>query len=173
MPELSCTIYESPLGKILLAADRGAGALAGLWFCDGRHLPGIPAECSENCSVFDQTRNWLDLYFGGARPNFSPRLKLSESPFRRRVQEILLEIPYGETRSYKDIAEQIARETGRKMSAQAVGGAVGHNAISIIVPCHRVVGSNGKLVGYAGGIFRKLALLELESGNQWADLWRK
>ena len=109
------------------------------------------------------TKKWLDLYFSGEEPNFTPKLKLEGTEFRRDVWKILLEIPYGETLSYKDIAEKLmASGKYERMSSQAVGGAVGHNPLSIIIPCHRVVGTSGSLTGYAGGLARKVRLLELE-----------
>lgn len=116
-----------------------------------------------NLAVFDQTRRWLDLYFSGREPGFTPALNPAGSAFRRAVWEILLKIPYGKTTTYGQIAREIAAARGlAKMSAQAVGGAVGHNEISIIIPCHRVVGTHGSLTGYAGGIDRKIKLLQLE-----------
>ena len=117
----------------------------------------------KNLAVFDQTRRWLDLYFSGREPGFTPALNPVGSAFRRTVWEILLKIPYGKTTTYGQIAREIAAARGlAKMSAQAVGGAVGHNEISIIIPCHRVVGTHGSLTGYAGGIDRKIKLLQLE-----------
>lgn len=113
--------------------------------------------------VFDSVRRWLDGYFQGSCPDFMPPLFLSGTPFQRVVWDILSRIPYGTTVSYGDIAAEVANRLGKKrMSAQAVGGAVGHNPIAIIVPCHRVVGSDGSLTGYAGGLWRKKYLLELE-----------
>lgn len=113
--------------------------------------------------ILEDTKKWLDLYFSGEEPNFTPKLKLEGTEFRREVWKILLEIPYGETLSYKGIAEKlIASGKYERMSSQAVGGAVGHNPISIIIPCHRVVGTSGSLTGYAGGLARKVKLLELE-----------
>ena len=115
----------------------------------------------KNLAVFDQTRRWLDLYFSGREPGFTPALNPAGSAFRRAVWEILLKIPYGKTTTYGQIAREIAAARGlAKMSAQAVGGAVGHNEISIIIPCHRVIGAHGNLTGYAGGIDRKIKLLQ-------------
>lgn len=115
----------------------------------------------KNLAVFDQTRRWLDLYFSGRKPSFMPTLNPAGSAFRSAVWEILLKIPYGQTTTYGQIAREIAAARGlAKMSAQAVGGAVGHNEISIIIPCHRVVGTHGSLTGYAGGIDRKIKLLQ-------------
>jgi methylated-DNA-[protein]-cysteine S-methyltransferase len=155
--------YESPLGGITLASD--GEALIGLWF-DGQKLFGdvLKEERMEKeLPVFKETIRWLDIYFKGQEPSFSLKLKLRGSPFRQRVWQILLAIPYGQTVTYKQIARQID-ETGR-MSCQAIGNAVGHNPISIIVPCHRVIGSDGSLTGYAGGLDRKKKLLELEKGR--------
>ena len=117
----------------------------------------------KNLAVFDQTKRWLDLYFSGREPGFTPALNPVGSVFRRAVWEILLKIPYGKTTTYGQIAREIAAARGlAKMSAQAIGGAVGHNEISIIIPCHRVIGAHGSLTGYAGGIDRKIKLLQLE-----------
>ena len=147
--------YESPLGGILLAGDQEG--LTGLWF-------------TEETEYFDQTKKWLDIYFSGRNPGFLPKIHLVGSDFRNRVGEIMCEIPYGKTVTYRWIADKIARERGLAgMSAQAVGGAVGHNPICIIVPCHRVVGTNGSLTGYGGGILRKKALLELFLSGKCTD----
>ena len=133
---------------------------AGEKFCENEQ-GACPKE--KNLAVFDQTRRWLDLYFSGREPGFTPALNPVGSAFRRAVWEILLKIPYGRTTTYGQIAREIAAARGlAKMSAQAVGGAVGHNEISIIIPCHRVIGAHGSLTGYAGGIDRKIKLLQLE-----------
>ena len=155
--------YTSPIGDILLAAD-DAG-LTGLWFQGQKYFArGLEKEQEErNLPVFDQTKAWLDLYFSGKEPDFLPPLHLIGTDFQKQVWEILLAIPYGKTTTYGKIAGQIAQRRGlAHMSAQAVGGAVGHNPISIIVPCHRVKGADGSLIGYAGGIDRKQWLLNLE-----------
>ena len=155
--------YASPLGGILLAADEIG--LTGLWF-DGEkyfadHLPADHTE--QETPILAQTRRWLDIYFTGKEPDFLPPLHPIGSPFRQTVWEILLQIPYGKTMTYGEIARQLVEKKELpRMSAQAVGGAVGHNEISIIIPCHRVIGSNGSLTGYAGGIDKKIKLLELE-----------
>ena len=108
----------------------------------------------------------MDIYFSGQKPDFLPKLHLIGTDFQREVWDILLEIPYGQTVTYSEIARKIADKRGLKtMSAQAVGGAVGHNRVSVIVPCHRVIGSNGSLTGYAGGIERKIKLLDIENGS--------
>ena len=113
--------------------------------------------------ILGDTKKWLDLYYSGEEPDFTPTLKFRGTEFRREVWKILLEIPYGETLTYKDIANKLmASGKYERMSSQAVGGAVGHNPISIIIPCHRVVGTSGSLTGYAGGLARKVRLLELE-----------
>ena len=155
--------YESPLGNILLAGDKQG--LTGLWFTEGSRYTGLGLKKdARRCETdyFDQTKEWLDIYFSGRDPGFFPRLHLVGSDFRNRVGEIMCEIPFGKTVTYGWIADQIAKERGlKKMSAQAVGGAVGHNPICIIVPC----GSTGNLTGYGGGIMRKIALLELEGND--------
>lgn len=155
--------YPSPLGRMLLAAD-GEG-LVGAWF-EGQKYYGSALEddvLQEKNDILRRAEQWLDLYFSGTEPDFTPAIHLTGSDFRKQVWKLLLEIPYGKTRTYGDIAEQIAAENGRKsMSAQAVGGAVGHNPVSIIIPCHRVVGAKGSLTGYAGGLDRKAKLLEWE-----------
>ncbi len=160
------TIYQSPLGEILLAADEIG--LTGLWF-DGEkfYADSLDPEHEErNVPVFDVVKKWLDIYFSGHEPDFMPPVHMIGSEFRQQVWKILREIPYGETITYGALAKRLARERGlERMSAQAVGGAVGHNEISIIVPCHRVVGSDGSLTGYAGGIDKKERLLILEGVN--------
>lgn len=160
------TTYQSPLGEILLAADEAG--LTGLWF-DGEkfYADSLDPEHEErNVPVFDVVKKWLDIYFSGHEPDFMPPVHMIGSEFRQQVWKILREIPYGETITYGALAKRLARERGlERMSAQAVGGAVGHNEISIIVPCHRVVGSDGSLTGYAGGIDKKERLLMLEGVN--------
>ncbi|GAB6983368.1 methylated-DNA--[protein]-cysteine S-methyltransferase [Prevotella dentasini] len=155
--------YASPLGPMTMASD--GTALSGLWF-DGQKYFGAglaPSPSVAPLPVFDAAVGWLDLYFSGQRPGFLPPLRLVGTGFQRMVWNLLLSIPYGTTVSYKDIARRVAALRGTSgMAAQAVGSAVGHNPISLIVPCHRVVGSNGSLTGYAGGIGRKAWLLEHE-----------
>ena len=158
--------YTSPLGGILLAADEVG--LRGLWFDGQKYFArDLPDERTEReTPVLSEAKRWLDLYFGGQEPDFLPPLHPVGTPFRQAVWEILLRIPYGKTVTYGEISKQLAEKRGlERMSAQAVGGAVGHNEISIIIPCHRVVGSNGSLTGYAGGINRKIKLLELEHAD--------
>lgn len=158
--------YDSIMGKLLLAAD-DAG-LTGLWFDGEKYYPqNLDCEyLQKEVPVFNEVKRWLDIYFSGKNPDFIPPLHLKGSPFRVEVWKILKEIPYGKTTTYNDIARQIAAKKGlARMSAQAIGGAVGHNEISIIIPCHRVVGSNGSLTGYAGGLDKKVKLLDLEGVN--------
>ena len=158
--------YTSPLGGILLAADEVG--LRGLWFDGQKYFArDLPDERTEReTPVLSEAKRWLDLYFGGQEPDFLPPLHPVGTPFRQAVWVILLRIPYGKTVTYGEISKQLAEKMGlERMSAQAVGGAVGHNKISIIIPCHRVVGSNGSLTGYAGGIDRKIKLLELEHAD--------
>lgn len=158
--------YQSPVGGITMASD-GTG-LTGLWF-DGQKYFGSnlsPEHERKELPVFDETKLWLDLYFRGQNPGFTPLLSLKASPFRMDVWKILRQIPYGKVMTYGEIAARIAGQKGiPTMSAQAVGGAVGHNPISLIIPCHRVVGTNGSLTGYAGGIEKKICLLQLEKAD--------
>ncbi|MBQ9418056.1 MAG: methylated-DNA--[Bacteroidales bacterium] len=162
--------YQSPLGGITMASD--GEALVGLWFDGQRYFADTLAaqhKAKSDLPVFDDTRCWLDTYFSGHAPGFTPKLAMRTSDFRRRVWEIMLTIPFGHTMTYGDIARQIAREHGlATMAAQAVGNAVGHNSISLIIPCHRVVGRGGSLTGYAGGIIKKLHLLRMESTQIFA-----
>ena len=158
--------YESPLGGILLAADEVG--LTGLWFDGQKYFArDLPAEHTEqNTPLLLKAGRWLDIYFTGREPDFMLPLHPVGSAFRQSVWEILLQIPYGQTMTYGEIARQLAeRQGGVRVSAQAVGGAVGHNEISIIIPCHRVVGTGGSLTGYAGGIDKKIKLLELEHAD--------
>lgn len=155
--------YNSPLGGILLAADEVG--LTGLWFDGQKYFArDLPAERMErDTAALSETKRWLDCYFTGKEPDFTPPLHPIGSAFRQAVWEILLQIPYGKTTTYGAIARQLAEKQGlSRMSAQAVGGAVGHNEISILIPCHRVVGTSGSLTGYAGGVDKKMRLLELE-----------
>ena len=155
--------YASQLGGILLAADEMG--LSGLWFDGAKYFAdNLPFEYEEReTPILSDAKCWLDIYFAGREPDFMPPLHPTSSEFRMVVWEMLLNIPYGKTTTYGEIARQLALKQGRpQISAQAVGGAVGHNEISIIIPCHRVVGANGSLTGYAGGIDKKVKLLELE-----------
>ena len=158
--------FVSPFGGITLASD--GDALTGLWFDGQKYFANtLSAEHEEKqLPIFNDTVKWLNIYFRGKEPGFTPALNMKTTPFRKSVWEIMLNIPYGHTMTYGEIADQIANQTGiPRMSAQAVGGAVGHNSISLIIPCHRVVGSNGSLTGYAGGINKKIELLKLEGVN--------
>lgn len=158
--------YDSPLGAITLASD--GENLTGLWFNGQKYYGAGLAPDAMQCelSVFIETRRWLDLYFQGLEPDFTPALMPSGTAFRLLVWDILREIPRGSVMSYGEIAALCAQKMGLgSMSAQAVGGAVGHNPISIIIPCHRVIGSDGSLTGYAGGTEKKLRLLELEKAE--------
>ena len=154
---------QSPIGKILLAADDTG--LTGLWF-GGQKYFGLYLDKEHEereLPVFEQAKQWLDVYFSGREPDFKVPLHFIGTDFQKEVWEILYSIPYGQTTTYGEIAKQLAAKRGLEhMSAQAVGGAVSHNEISILVPCHRVVGTNGSLTGYAGGIDKKIALLKLE-----------
>ena len=155
--------YPSPLGDITLVSDEEH--ITGLWFNGQRHFGNVLPERTEQreLSILKDTKHWLDVYFSGREPDFLPPLKYDSTPFRKVVCDIMLTIPYGKTMTYGQIADIIAKSRGiERMSAQAVGGAVGHNPISLIIPCHRVVGTSGSLTGYGGGIERKVKLLELE-----------
>ena len=155
--------YQSPLGGITMASD-GSG-LTGLWFDRQQHFGSTLSTEHEEIllPVFEETSSWLDTYFSRKIPDFVPPLVLHAAPFRKAVWEILLTIPYGQTITYGEIAERIAVQTGSgNMSAQAIGGAVAHNPISLIIPCHRVIGAHNKLTGYAGGLDKKMYLLQME-----------
>ena len=159
--------YESPLGAMTMASD--GEHLTGLWF-DGQKYDRSTidgnAELKPHLPVFTQTAQWLDAYFEGTDPGFTPPISVKGSDFKKMVSSIMLSIPFGATSTYARIAAEVARRTGRThMSAQAVGGAVGRNPIVLIVPCHRVLASNGSLRGYAGGVDRKERLLQMEGVN--------
>ena len=159
--------YESPLGTMIMLGT--LSYLTDLFFIDEAYAPSYDdAEYIEQLTgPFEVTIMWLNQYFNGKKPFITPLIQLEGTEFRKSVWSILQTIPYGETTTYGDIGKQIAQEQGKeKFSAQAVGGAVGHNPISIIVPCHRVIGSNGQLTGYAGGIERKKYMLDLESEHK-------
>lgn len=155
--------YESPLGSMTMASS--GEKLLGLWF-DGqkfdRYCLGNFDLERKNLPVFEETKRWLDIYFSGSEPEFLPLMEVSGSSFFMAVSDEMKKIPWGKTVSYGEIGKNVCIKTGRKVSAQAVGGAVGHNQFSILIPCHRVVSSNGKLTGYAGGIKRKEWLLNHE-----------
>ena len=157
---MDCTRnYASPLGNILMASD--GEALTGLWFEGQKHFArGLDAAHTEvDLPVFDAAARWLDAYFGGTRPDFAPPVDPRGTAFERAVWAELANIPYGRTAAYGDIARRLGLGKG---AARAVGGAVGRNPVSLIIPCHRVVGANGRLTGYAGGLARKRYLLALE-----------
>ena len=187
--------YDSPIGRITLLAEDGAltglwfdeseekitslvnmrtdakelklkryGKTHGKVSAE-KHAPR--GDRNINSQVLKETKLWLDEYFKGKMPDFMPKLSFGNATdFRKRVWNILLEIPFGQTVTYGDLAKRIAKEDGiEKMSAQAIGGAVGHNPISIIVPCHRVIGAEGRLTGYAGGLDKKMILLMMEEGE--------
>lgn len=152
--------YDSPLGQLRLAGDdRG---LTGLWFLGQKYLPQTPPPPGD-LPVFREAAAWLDVYFSGRDPGPTPPLHPAGTPFQREVWALLTAIPYGRTATYGALAARLARERGiPRLSAQAVGGAVGRNPISIFIPCHRVLGAGGSLTGYAGGLDKKAALLALE-----------
>lgn len=157
--------YDSPLGELVMSSD--GSALIGLGLAS-QQAAGVaivgrrPQE--KSLPIFQETARWLETYFRGRAPSFAPNLQLSGSDFQKRVCEIMLTIPYGETVTYGEIAARIARERGiPRMSAQAIGGAVGANPILLIVPCHRVIGAGGNLTGYGAGMERKIQLLTLET----------
>lgn len=155
--------YLSPLGTITLASD--GETIIGLWFNGQRHFGNVLPQKTETkeLPLFADAKRWLDIYFSGKEPDFLPPLRYDSTPFRKSVCDIMMTIQYGKTMTYGEIAANITEQKGiEKMSAQAVGGAVGHNPISLMIPCHRVVGTNGSLTGYGGGIDRKIKLLELE-----------
>lgn len=153
--------YASPLGPITLASD--GAALTGLWFEGQRYYPAAPAGgwAEGDLPLFRETGRWLDVYFAGRDPGAPPPLRFTGTAFQNAVWTALTAIPYGETRTYGDVAQALAAQ-GVRTPARAVGGAVGRNKLSILVPCHRVVGASGSLTGYAGGLARKTGLLRLE-----------
>ena len=158
--------YESPLGGITLAGD--GESLTGLWFDGQKHFAqGLEEGHTEKLvPALEEAERWLNIYFSGKRPDFTPPLRMKTTAFRKAVWEILLTIPYGQTMTYGEIAKRLAAQRGlAHMSAQAVGGAAAHNAISLIIPCHRAVGADGSLTGYAGGTEKKAWLLEMERAN--------
>lgn len=158
--------YASPLGGITLSSN--GTQLTGLWFDGQKHFGSTLTKDYEErpLPIFDRCVRWLDTYFDGEAPDFTPPMRVRDTPFRTMVWDILLTIPYGCTMTYGEIAQQVAQRQGRPtMSPQAVGGAVGHNPIALVIPCHRVVGSDGGLTGYAGGIERKKRLLAMERTN--------
>lgn len=162
------TTYNSLIGKIFLVSDEND--LIGLWLEGQKYFQATLKEepvYNDQIEILNKTKKWLDCYFKGEKPNINRlSLKPHGSEFRQAVWKILCEIPYGQVTTYGKIANEVAKRMNKeKMSAQAVGNAVGHNPISIIIPCHRVVGTNGSLTGYAGGIDKKIALLKHEGVN--------
>lgn len=158
--------YDAPLGRLTLVSD--GEALMGLWFDGQKYFDVTLCEgCEEKeLPVFAQADRWLALYFSGKEPDFLPPLAPEGTPFRKAVWEILLTIPYGKTMTYGEIAREMAKQKGvSRMAARAVGGAVGHNPISIMIPCHRVVGADGSLTGFAGGLAVKETLLRMEKAD--------
>ena len=159
------TYYDSPLGEIILLAKESA--LTGLLFNEQKFAPDLKSYTEKELPIHSQTKKWLDVYFSGKNPDFCPGIEYSGTDFQLEVWNELRKIKYGEVVTYRDVARVVAKSRGvPKMSAQAVGQAVGRNKIAIIVPCHRVIGTNGNLVGYSGGLDRKIKLLELESKFQ-------
>ncbi len=153
--------YRSPLGNLRLAADDQG--LRGLWFPGQAYAPRFSEAVDRENEDIMLTKQWLELYFFGKRPDFFPRLCPIGSAFQMQVWDLLLQIPYGESTTYGALAVKLAQARSlERMSAQAIGGAVGHNPISILIPCHRVLGADGRLTGYAGGRNNKAALLTLE-----------
>lgn len=166
-----CTTYASPVGNLIIVCDEEQKHIIGLWLEGQKYFLGtlkeIPKE-QTGIPILEKASGWLDNYFAGKKPEIS-ELPLAPigSAFRQDVWKILCEIPYGGVTTYGEIAKKMAVKMDREtMSAQAVGGAVAHNPISIIIPCHRVVGTNKSLTGYAGGIDKKRKLLELEGGER-------
>ena len=162
------TTYLSPVGTLTLGSD--GEHLVGVWLDGQKYFGGAVAEeftARDGLPVFSTTRDWLDRYFAGEKPSPSELpLHPIGGEFRQQVWRLLCQIPYGEITTYGTLAKELAARMGRNsMSGQAVGGAVGHNPISIIIPCHRVVGANGSLTGYAGGIPTKIKLLEHEGAD--------
>lgn len=160
--------YKTPDGFDDMLMNSDGEYLTGLWFIDSQDSSKHISNCEEKfLPIFKDTKKWLDIYFNGKIPNFIPKYKINNSTtFRQEVIEIMNTIPFGKTISYNDIAKIIQKNRGiKRMSPQAVGGAVGWNPICIIIPCHRVIGANGNLTGYGGGIKNKIALLEHEKIN--------
>ncbi|MCR5454847.1 MAG: methylated-DNA--[protein]-cysteine S-methyltransferase [Bacteroidales bacterium] len=156
--------YITPPALDNLIMESDGENLTGLHFCNEKYSPSFTFFLDSNIPIFDETRHWLDIYFSGKEPNFLPKFTIKNATtFRMEVLRLLEEIPFGKTITYSALAAQIAQKHNiKKMSAQAVGGAVGWNPICIIIPCHRVIGVGGKIVGYGGGVQNKIKLLELE-----------
>ena len=160
---IQTAFYDAPYGRYVMAAEDGA--LTGVWLEGQKYFPSdLPEPSGEEAEIFAHTRRWLDAYFAGRQPDVSALpIAPRGSAFAQSVWQLLLEIPYGQTVTYGQLAEQLAKKRGlTQLSAQAVGGAVGHNPLSIIIPCHRVLGAKNQLTGYAGGLDVKTFLLKLE-----------
>ena len=160
--------YQTPENFSNMIMNSDGEYLTGLWFEGSRDSSKHIIDCEEkDLEIFKQTGKWLNIYFSGKNPNFIPKYKINNlTPFRQEVIDIMNSIEYGKVVTYSDISKIIAQKRNlKRMSSQAVGGAVGWNPICIIIPCHRVVGTNGNLTGYAGGIQTKIALLSLEGVN--------
>lgn len=154
------TNYTSPLGEMLIVSD--GDAICGAFFYGQKHFPSFENLVQkDDLAIFSDVRKWFDEYFRGLNPRIDFELRPQGSEFRLKVWKILSEIPYGQTLTYGEVASRISPT----MSAQAVGGAVGHNPLAILIPCHRVLGANGKMTGYAGGLDRKVKLLEIENSS--------
>lgn len=161
-------MYKTPEGFSNMIMNSDGQCLTGLWFEDSRDASKHITDCEEkDLEIFRETSKWLDIYFSGKVPDFTPKYKIENStPFRQEVIDIMNTIAFGKTLTYNDISKIIAKNRGiQRMSSQAVGGAVGWNPICIIIPCHRVVGTNGSLTGYGGGIKNKVALLTHEKND--------
>ena len=157
----SCKI-KTPMGQLTIASD--GKNLIGLWLSGQKYFLGNATKpfVEKELPIFDKAKNWLEIYFSGEKPKFKLPILFEGTPFQKVVWQIISEIPYGKTITYGEIAKQIEISSRKKTSARAVGGAVGRNPISIIVPCHRVLGANQKLTGYAGGLSKKIQLLKIE-----------
>ena len=161
-------VYQTPENFSNMIMNSDGEYLTGLWFEDSRDSSKHLGDCEEkNLEIFKETSKWLDIYFSRKNPNFIPKYKIENlTPFRQEVIEIMNSIEYGKVVTYNDISKIIAKKRNlKRMSSQAVGGAVGWNPICIIIPCHRVVGTNGSLTGYGGGIKNKIELLKLERND--------
>ena len=157
---------NSPIGTLTVSSD--GTNVTGLWIEEQKYFARTleKGALEKNLPIFESVRKWLDIYFSGKRPDFMPPLMPKGSSFQKSVWDALCKIPYGQTTTYGRIAKEIVQvNNGKPTSARAVGGAVGHNPISILIPCHRVVGKNNDLTGYAGGLHRKMALLKIEEEN--------
>jgi len=164
--QIITAVLDTPLGKIQAAASEGA--ICGLWFIGQKYFPSGTEKWinKPNEAIFASLKTWLKSYFTGKNPEIDFKLSPAGTDFQQAVWKQLLKIPYGKTTSYGAIALKLGSKE-KKACAQAVGGAVGHNPISVLIPCHRVLGADGSLTGYAGGLDRKRSLLELESGEKF------